>query len=248
MASALATRSMTTNPAPAPLPAFQPAAPTGPSPAPAAAPAPAADPQAGGGPRRPGKPVGEKARWRVLYDHMDQMKPGDFFLYEEMGTLLGLDHLTVKDKQIISVSIRKAAEEQQQQRRRVWKMERGHGYRLAAPTEVIVMAQNHQKRAITEINAGVKKVDAVDVTTLDPTTRRLFEMTGVALAQQHMMMTQLDVRQDKLDRAMAAIGVRQEATEQQVQQIAPVIDEHAAKIAEVEKMLAELKAQQPGQP
>src|SRR5205814_10234506 len=148
--------------------------------------------------RKPGQPIGEKARWRILFEAMKDMKPGHIILYEVMGEVLGLDHVDPSQKSAIGVAARKAVEELRRTERRVFKIVRGHGYQCAQPSEVLSLVQQHQERAITEARAGAEKTAAVDVSRLDPTTRRLFEATAISLSRQQDLMGQLDVRQQKL--------------------------------------------------
>ena len=190
---------------------------------------------------RPGQPVGQKARWRILADAMEQMHPGHILMYETMGELLGLDHQDPAHKQAISLAARKASSELERSARMVFKVVRGHGYQCAQPSEVMGMVRRHQEKAMTEVGAAVQKVDAVDLSTLDSTTRKLFEVAGIALTQQQHMMGQLDVRQGKLERAMSALGVRQVETETRVEQLG---DETQRKIAKLQAELNDLKNQQ----
>src|SRR4051812_5680207 len=104
--------------------------------------------------RKPGQPVGEQARWRVLYNKLNELEIGGYLSYEDMGLALDLNHLDPRDKSIIYQALRKALDELQDQEHKVFRMLRGHGYQRATATEVLTLAQGHQARAVAEIGAG----------------------------------------------------------------------------------------------
>jgi hypothetical protein len=193
--------------------------------------------------RKPGQPAGEQARWKILYDAMAELKPGDLLRYEEMGELLGLDFLEAKGKQAILVGARKAADELRRHERKVFRIVRGHGYQLAQPGQVIELAHRHQARAVAEVAAGHAKIEAIDLASVDVTTARLVEATAMGFARQAMMMRQLDVRQDRLETAMAAVNLTAQTAITRAQEATTRVDANQVEIEQLQQRLAELEAQ-----
>jgi len=147
----------------------------------------------------------EAPRWRRLYDELARLKPGDLYCYEDMGLLLGLDFLEPADRKVIGVLARRAAAELRRKDNRVCRIMRGHGYQVAQPGQVIEIAQRHQRRAVVEVERGIAVVETIDQAEVDVTTARLVTATLLGLSRQAAMMRQLDVRQDRLEVAMAAL-------------------------------------------
>jgi hypothetical protein len=176
--------------------------------------------------RQPGQPIADRSRWRILYDEMRTLREDEVLTYEEMGKLLGLNFRAPKDRQIINVSARKAADELQRLDRRIVQIVRGIGYQPAQPQQVLVLARRHQARAVVEVEAGRAKIESVDLSTVDATTARLIEATAMGFTRQAMMMRQLDVRQERLESTMAAVSAtahtaitRVDATESTVEDL-----------------------------
>jgi hypothetical protein len=196
--------------------------------------------------RKPGQPVGELPRWKLLYEAMAKLKPGDLLSYEEMGELLGLDFLEPRGKQAILGGARKAAEELRQHERKVFRIVRGLGYQVAQPGQVIELARRHQARAVAEVEAGHAKIEAIDLAQVDVTTARLIEATAMGFARQALIMRQLDVRQDRLETAMAAVTVTAQAAITRVEETSTRVDTNQAEIQQLQQRIAELEAHQRG--
>ncbi|MDG4834844.1 hypothetical protein O7627_36870 [Solwaraspora sp. WMMD1047] len=197
--------------------------------------------------RHPGQDTPARPRWRVFHDQMADLKPGDLIRYEELGELVGLDFLDPRHKQAILAAARRAAAELLGQRK-VFSIVRGHGYQLAEPDQVIELARQHQSRAVAEVEAGRGKVETIDLRQLDVTTARLVEATAMAFNRQALLMRHLDVRQDRLEKTMAAIGVTVQAVIGQVEQTSGRVDTTEAEIAQLRRRLTELESPQRGQP
>jgi hypothetical protein len=191
--------------------------------------------------RRPGQPLGGLPRWRILYQAMVDLKPGDLIRYEDMGELLGLDFLEPRSKQAILANARKAAEETRRHEKKVFQIVRGHGYQLAQPTQVIDLARRHQARAVAEVEAGQDKIDAIDLTTVDVTTARLVQAAAMGFARQAGMMRQLDIRQDRLETTMAALTTTAHNTVARVEETSNRIDATETEITQLRQRIAELE-------
>lgn len=157
-------------------------------------------------PRRGRPPAGERARWEIVYDAMTKLELGASIGYDELGTLLSLDPQDARDKQKIAAASRKAVDQLRQRAHKVAVMVRGQGFMIAEPEQVLMIANRHQKRAVTEIENGHHKVETIDLDSLDVTTRRLVEATVMGFARQEHMMRQFDVRQQRLEETMAEVA------------------------------------------
>ncbi|WJK33109.1 hypothetical protein [Solwaraspora sp. WMMA2065] len=137
---------------------------------------------------------------------MSRLQPGDILSYDEMGQLLDLDPADhTGGRQAIHAAARKAAEVLLTRHRTVFTVARGRGYQHARPDQVLDLAHRHQARAVAEVTDAHTKVGTIDLTRLDVTAARLVQATATGLAHQTAMMRQLDVRQNRLDTAMAAL-------------------------------------------
>ena len=187
--------------------------------------------------------VGELARWRILYDAMIKLKPGDLITYPEMVALLDLDIEVAGHKAMLHGAIRKAVQELLARHRMVFHLVRGRGYQVARPGQVIEVARQHQARAVTEIESGHTKIEAIDLTQVDNATARLIEATAIGFARQAVMMRQLDVRQQRVETAMAALAVTAHTAVNRADEAAARVDATDAELAELRNRIAELEAQ-----
>lgn len=186
---------------------------------------------------------GETARWRVLYDAMFKLSPGDLITYAEMGGMLGLDIDVVVHKAMLHGAIRKAVDELLERHRMVFHLVRGQGYQVARPGQVIEVARQHQARAVAEIESGHTKIEAIDQTQVDVTTARLIEATAMGFARQAVMMRQFDVRQNRLETAMAALAVTANTAVSRADETATRVDATEAELAKLRNRIAELETE-----
>jgi BMFP domain-containing protein YqiC len=91
-----------------------------------------------------------------------------------------------------------------------------------------VLARKHQKRAANEVTLAQRQVTNVDFSSMDSSTRKAFEMTGMALQHQAAVIGRMDIRQQNLENA-----VEQVAAEQRL---------NAEQLSAVQARLAELEA------
>jgi hypothetical protein len=194
-------------------------------------------------PRPRGRPpAGEKARWRILYDAMAGLTPGDTFTYEQMAGLLDVDFRHATARGVMYAAARKAVEQLRQGEKKVFHIVRGQGYQFAPPEKVLEVARRHQARAVTEVEAGQQKIETIDLSRLDVTTARLFEATATAFARQASMMRRFDVRQTRLETAMAAVTATVETTIGHVAETTTRVAATEAEISQLRKRLAELES------
>jgi hypothetical protein len=186
---------------------------------------------------------GELARWRLLYDVMFKLRPGDLITYVEMADLLGLDITVAGNKAMVHGALRKAADELLARHKMVFHLVRGRGYQVARPGQVIEVAREHQARAFAEIESGHTKIEAVDLSQVDTTTARLIEATAMGFSRQTAMMRQFDVRQKRLETAMVALAETAYTAVNRAAETATRVDANDADLAELRQRVAELEAQ-----
>jgi hypothetical protein len=186
--------------------------------------------------------VGEVPRWRVLYDAMNMLADEATLSYPRMGELLGLDPANRKDMGLIAQAARKAATVLRDRDRRIAKLVRGQGYQLAGTEQVLVLAQRHQSRAVAEVEAGACVVDTIDLSTLDATTARLVQATAIGFARQAAVMRAMDVRQQRLETAMAALETTTTHTATRVEETSTRVEQTQAELRQLRDRIAELES------
>lgn len=174
----------------------------------------------------PFEPVGDEARWRVLYRLMKDAASGALLTYEAMAGALALDPKT--DRHTMQLAMRRAARELELEDRRAIVAVRGEGYRVANADQHFELARMHQGKSVNSLERAKSKTDNVDYNHLSPDLVALAQATSHALSMQLAYIERLDVRQGKLAESLAAVEVRQQRTAEE-------IDELRERLARVEK-------------
>lgn len=165
----------------------------------------------------PFEPIGDQARWRVLYDLLRKLDVNDTLSYDEMGEALDLD--PSEDRARIQMAFRRAAKEYEEVDQRAVDVVTNVGYRVVEPPEHLRLARRHQKRSRKELTKGQSKVVHVDLTGMDAETRKAFMVVGQAFAMQQDMMRRMDVRQSRLEEAVASTAERQERSDEELAEL-----------------------------
>jgi phage shock protein A len=155
------------------------------------------------------EPVGDRARWRVLYELLVPLQVGGVLTYDEMATALGLDPRT--DRRTVQLAMRRAAQELLEVHKRAVDVIPNEGYRIVEPEQHLSLARRHQRKAGNALVRGQSKVVNVDYNRIDPETRKAFEIVAGVFAAQIDFNRRMDVRQDKLEAALAAVTRKTEA-------------------------------------
>jgi hypothetical protein len=180
------------------------------------------------------QPLGEVARWRVLYEMLRPLAPDSTITYEEMGEALELD--SDGDRTTIQLAMRRAALELEQVDNRAVDSVRNIGYRIVLAPEHLTLAERHQRRARSSLVRSNSKVQHVDFNALDQESRKAFEVVGRALSWQIQQMSYLDLRQRDLETAVEAVQGAVTRTKSDVEQ-------HDDRLRELERRIAELRAE-----
>jgi len=184
----------------------------------------------------------------VLFEPMDRLEPGQLLRYEEMGLLLGLDFQNQRHKQLIMAAARKAADELRSQRNKVFRIVRGHGFERAQVGQVIALAHRHQARAAAAVQAGHDTIVTINLDELDSTTATVVRATVMAFERQAAFMRQLDVRQDRLDAAIAAVNTTAQNAVNRAQQAASQATATQATVDQILERITALERQRAGAP
>ncbi|MGD9604457.1 MAG: hypothetical protein AB7V59_21795 [Gammaproteobacteria bacterium] len=160
---------------------------------------------------RPFLPVGERARWRVIYDLLRKAKVGDVVTYREMAEALDLD--AKRDRTKVQLAMRRAAKELETVDLHAVEPVVNEGYRIVEPEQHLDLARKHQRKAGRSLQRGHSKVVNVDFNGMPGDVRKAFEVVAGAFAAQIDFNRRLSVRQDHLERAVEA--VTQQTGEQQ---------------------------------
>lgn len=163
------------------------------------------------------QPRGERARWRVIYDMLRGSAVDDVITYERLGEALGLD--PGADRHVIQMAMRRAAREHEVSDKRAIDVIPNTGYLIVQAPEHLRLARRHQKKSSKALERGQSKVVNVDLSGLEPETRRAFEVVARAFAMQVDFNRRFDVRQAKLEQAVSAMTERTERTEEEIAEL-----------------------------
>jgi hypothetical protein len=180
----------------------------------------------------PFNPIGDRARWRTVYDLLRKTATGQVLTYEAIGEALELD--PGSERHVIQMAVRRAAREHEEADNRAIESVPNKGYRVVEAPEHLRLARGHHKRASKSLVRGQSKVVHVDLGALEPETRRAFEVVAVAFAAQIEYNKTFDIRQKRLEKAFEDITARTDKTEQRTEQ----------EIAELKARLARLEGEQ----
>lgn len=159
-------------------------------------------------------PVGDRARWRILYDLLATKELGDTITYKEMGAALD-----ITDRHALQMAFRRAAKRYETENNRAVEAIENVGYRIVEPNEHLRLAKNHQRKSGKSLERGQSKVIHVDMNGLEPEVRKAFEITARAFAILLDYNRRLDMRQDRLESALDSMTTRHERTEGEVAEL-----------------------------
>lgn len=155
------------------------------------------------------KPIGEQARWRIVYGLLRKAATGSVVTYEAIGGALALD--PDNDRHAIQMAMRRAAREHEVEDRRAVDVVPNEGYRVVEAREHLTLARRHQKKASRSLARGQSKAVHVDLSGVDPDVRHALEVTAQAFALQMDFNRRFAVRQSRLEQAVQEItGVQAE--------------------------------------
>lgn len=143
------------------------------------------------------KPVGERARWRMIYDLFREAQIGELIGYAAMAEALDLD--AVDDRHALQMAARRAGLELEKVDKRAVDAVRGEGYRVVQPTEILGLGKRRNRRAGRQLARGATTVRAVDLSAVDAQTRSALETLAQGFAVQGEINRRVAAKQAKHD-------------------------------------------------
>lgn len=162
----------------------------------------------------PFEPLGNRARWRILYEILSKKPTGATVTYEELAAGLDLD--PDDDRHAIQMTMRRAAKESESEDKRALESVQNVGYRIVEAEEHLRLARSQQKRAGRALVRGKSKVVNVDLNGVDPEVRKAFEVVAQAFSMQMEMIHRTNIRQANLEDVISTINERSDRSESEI--------------------------------
>lgn len=156
-------------------------------------------------------PIGERARWLDLLDLLRAAKTNDVVTYEVMGEVLDLD--PEKDRAAIRSALYRAAKEHEAVDKRAIVAVPNEGYRIVEPGEHLGLARRHQKRSSRALVRGHSKAVNVDLSKVEPETRKALDMVASVIALQMDFNRRAESKLAAHDRAIKSLVEATERTD-----------------------------------
>lgn len=153
------------------------------------------------------EPVGDRARWRYVYDLLQLTDENEILTYEQMGKVLQLD--PAADRMLIQGALYRAAKELETVNKRAVTVVPGRGYRVVPPKEQLDLANQHQKRSSKALVRGHSKVVNVNLADADPETKRRFAVVAGIFARQMDFNRQIDQKMAEHQELLGAMQSEQ---------------------------------------
>lgn len=163
------------------------------------------------------KPLGERARWRMIYDMFRAARVDETVTYDQMAEALGLD--PAGSKHAIQMAARRAALELERVDRRAVDSVRGSGYRIVQPREVLGLTRRRNRRAGKQLVRGEITSKAVDLNLVDDETRRGLETLARGLAAQAEINRAVGSRLKKHEQIMTGMDERLGTLEERLRRL-----------------------------
>jgi hypothetical protein len=163
------------------------------------------------------KPVGERARWLEIYDLLVATPTNGIVTYQAMADALGLNADT--DRQLLQVTMRRAAKQHEVVDKRAVSAVPNRGYRVVEPAEHLGLARRQQIRSTRALKRGHSKAVNVDMSKIEPETRKALDMVASVIAMQMDFNRRAETKLSAHDRAIKALTEAKERTDEERQQI-----------------------------
>lgn len=158
----------------------------------------------------PFEPVGNRSRRNIALDTLRLHAEDDLVTYDELAEALELDPVLDRDK--IQSAVRAAARNLLQADKLALEPVVNQGYRIVTAEEHLRLARGFQRSSSRALVRGHAVISRVDYNQLSPDVRALAEVTMQAFSMQIDFNRRLDVRQAKLEKAMAAVANKTDDT------------------------------------
>lgn len=175
------------------------------------------------------EPVGERARWEVVYELLIPLTVGEVLTYDVMGEALGLD--TRSRRHLVQEALRRAAKEYLVRDKRDLKVVPNLGYRVIDPAAQMEVARSHQRKARRSLKRGHSHVVNVDFRDVAPEDRQAIELLSRAIGMQIDFNRRFEAKQLRLESLVDSLGTQ---TQQDRELVARQVAELRDRIARLE--------------
>lgn len=163
------------------------------------------------------EPVGDRARWLVVYDLLVATETNGVVTYEAMGEALALD--PVADRTTLQGVMRRAAKEHETVDKRAVTAVPNMGYRVVEPREHLGLARRQQTRSTRALKRGRSKAVNVDMSRIEPETRKALDMVAAVISMQLDFNRRAERKLTQHDQAIRSLTEATERTEKERQEI-----------------------------
>lgn len=176
----------------------------------------------------PFRPVGDRARWRILHELLRGARVGEVVTYEEMAEALELSPDDERSK--VQLAVRRAVKELEVEDLRTVEVVPNKGYRIVEPERHLDLARKHQRKASRALVRGQSKVVHVDYNGMAPEVRRACEGLAAVFAAQLDFNRRIMDRQDDLEQAVRAATERVDEEHHRTEEELAVLRERLARL------------------
>lgn len=173
----------------------------------------------------PFTPKRERPAWEYVYDLLQPLDVGDLVTHDEIAKALDL---TRQEFATQRSGFYKAANVWGAERKRALRSVPGEGYRVVDAPEHEQLSKAHHRKSRRSLSRGRKVLANTDRTRLDAEQKARFDALESNIARQEDMIRRLDTRTTKVEKAVADVGRKHSATEEEVasvrQQVAALED------------------------
>jgi hypothetical protein len=152
----------------------------------------------------------QRAEWRVIYELVENMQPGDVLTYDRM-----LDALErpPEDKPVVYAAVARAARETRRRRNRTLAVVRTVGYRMLAATEHEAQAEVHRAQSSRRMRLGLEVLQSTDLADLTPEQRQRAMAVTMVMSGLASAIDSIEERQRRTETALATVNQRLSALE-----------------------------------
>lgn len=154
-----------------------------------------------------------RALWRTAYDLLKVVPISDVLEYSVLEAALG------RDRSGVQTHMRRAATELLRVDNRAIVAVPNVGYRVVEPERHLDIAKGKQQRSSRQLQRGRAVVTHVDMTALEPTVRKAFEVAATAFSMQIDFNRRIDIRQKRIEEQVAKMTPKVERTAEEVEEL-----------------------------
>lgn len=169
----------------------------------------------------PFQPRGDRAQWRVVHDLLERLDVGDIMTYEEITDALDVEHINQ-----VRGAVHRAAKVWGEERHRALSPVNRVGYRVVSALEHELLARKQHRRSRRALGRGRALLRDADRSQLAPADRERFDRMELELSRQSDMISRIDTRQAKMERALEADRAARSATDEKVARMEEALRRH----------------------